>query len=150
MKTLVAIAVALAASIPALARAQTPPPGYYAPPPPPGYYAPPPGAYATPPSTGTGMIVTGSVFTGLGFINLATSPVCLTIQDSGTQTFCLGLSIGVGVAFAAIGIPLLVVGAGRRRAYLEWKKENGVAAHLTDLGFEPARGGGTATWHLTF
>jgi len=58
-----------------------PPPAYPPPPsayPPPGYGQPPPMSATPPPSRGTGYIVTGSIFLGIGVINLVTAPICMT------------------------------------------------------------------------
>jgi hypothetical protein len=107
-----------------------------------------PASGSEPPSKGTGMIVGGAVFTGLGVVNLATSPICLTstFETSNTKTLCLGLSLGLGIGFTLIGVPLLVAGASRRSRYLEWKQSHGALQTLTDIGFAPAPGGGMLTW----
>jgi hypothetical protein len=116
---------------------------YVAPPPPPGYGPPPP--------SGLGLIITGSVFTAIGGVNLLTAPICKTDAiASNVQDICLGASIGVGITFMVIGIPMLVVGVSRRNAYVEWKRGGGVAARLTDLAVAPVQGGGALTWHATF
>jgi hypothetical protein len=145
-----ALTFTVLAAASSLAHAQEPPPAYPPMPPAPGY-APMPPPVPPPPSTGTGLVVTGAIFTGVGGINLVTAPICKTsaIQPN-VQNLCLGLSIGLGVGFAAIGIPLLIVGIGKRDAYREWKKQNNVIGRLTDLGFAPAPGGGAVTWQTAF
>jgi hypothetical protein len=109
-------------------------------------YEPPP-----PPSNGVGLLVTGGIFTGVGAVNLLTAPICKTdLFSADTQTLCLGLSLGIGIPFVVVGIPLLVVGASRRGAYLEWKRSHGAATRLLDLDFKPVPGGGALTWHASF
>lgn len=128
-KTMAALSLAALMMTPRMVRAQDPAPGFEAPP------------------SGTGMLVTGAIFTGIGGINLLTSPICVTpVIQSSTKTICLGLSLGVGITFAVIGVPLLVVGAGRRSRYVEWKKSHGALGKLTDLGFAPTPGGALLTW----
>jgi hypothetical protein len=121
---------------------------YVAPPPPPPVYGPPP-------PSGLGLIITGSIFTAIGGVNLVTAPLCETSvfasnPQSNTQTLCLGLSLGIGITAAVIGIPMLVVGVNRRNAYREWKQAGGVVARLTDLGITPVPGGTALTWHADF
>jgi hypothetical protein len=111
-----------------------PPPGYAPAPPPPGYAPPPPGyGYAPPPSSGVGLIVTGSIFIGVGVLNLALAPVCKTDAVSkSSQDVCLYASLGVGIGFTAVGIPLAVVGGSRRRAYNRWRQSHPVMATLAE------------------
>lgn len=67
--------------------------------------------YGARPPSGTGLIVTGSIFTAIGGVNLLTAPICKTdLIAKDTQTVCLGASLGVGIGFVAIGIPMLLVG----------------------------------------
>jgi hypothetical protein len=105
-----------------------------------------------PPSTGIGMIVTGSILTGLGAVNLITAPICKTsaIPDPTSQDVCLGTSLVLGGAFAAVGIPLLLVGVNRHNRYVEWKRQHQALSALTDLGVAPTRGGAALTWHTSF
>jgi hypothetical protein len=113
---------------------------------PPVYVVPaPPGAYAPappPPSSGVGLIVAGSILLGLGVANLATAAICKTDAIArDLQDPCLYASIGVGVAFSGTGIPLLVVGASRRRAFKEWQRAHPVMAGLLEgVRLSTARG----------
>lgn len=104
------------------------------------------------PSSGVGMLVGGGVLTGLGGLNLLTSPICLTdvIRDRDTQKACLGASLVLGGVLLAIGVPLLVVGSSRRRTYQEWKRQHGALAKLADLAVAPQPGGAALTWKLAF
>ncbi|APR87453.1 hypothetical protein A7982_12802 [Minicystis rosea] len=147
-KPFVALAFAAATIAPSVAHAQqaygAPPP---LPPPPPGYAFP-----GEPPSNGLGLIITGSIFTGIGGINLLTSPICTSsaLISRSSRTPCLALSLGVGIGFLAAGIPMLVVGVGRRNAFRQWKQEHGIIGKLGDIGFTPAPGGGSMTWQTSF
>jgi hypothetical protein len=105
------------------------------------------------PSTGTGMIVTGSIFTGIGVANLITAPICKTSAISGrdTQDVCFGVSLTIGGVFTAIGVPLLLVGIHRHNNYVEWKREHPALAALSDVSVTPTRNGGAAlTWGTSF
>jgi hypothetical protein len=136
----------LAFSLAALAAAPSPAQAQYAP------YPPPPPVYVErPPSTGIGLIVTGSVFTGIGVVNLVTAPICKTsaIAQS-TQSLCLDASLVLAGITLAIGVPMLAVGVVRHNAYVEWKKSNSLAARLTDLGIAPVPGGGVLGWRTAF
>ncbi len=76
--------------------------------------------------------------------NLATAPLCtLSAIRSSAQPACIGTSIAFGVGLLAAGIPLVVVGASKRAAWLEWSKGSRV-------GVAPAPGGAAATWLWTF
>jgi hypothetical protein len=110
-----------------------------------------PPVYGTPPPpSGTGLIITGSIFTAIGGVNLLTAPICVTGAVSpDLQTVCLGAALGIGITFVVVGIPMLVVGVSRRNAYREWKRSGGFA-RLTDLDVTPVPGGSTLTWHATF
>lgn len=104
-----------------------------------------------PPPTGTGMLVTGSILTGVGAVNLLSSPLCKTsLIPSDTQDVCLGSSLVIGGVFAAVGIPLLLVGISRHNNYVEWKREHRAVALLTDVGVAPTPGGAALTWHASF
>jgi len=122
-------------AIPRPADAQMPPPSYSSEP---------------PPSSGVGLIVTGSIFVGVGAINLITAPICKTdlVQDS-VQNVCLGASLVIGGTFLAIGIPLLAVGVHKRNKFREWKQEHRLGA-LEGLGFAAASHGGALTWEAHF
>lgn len=77
------------------------------------------------PKTGMGTLIPGWVLVGFGALNLATSPLCRTsaVRES-DQDLCFNLSIGVGIAGFAIGIPLLIVGYGQRARFNEWKQRH--------------------------
>lgn len=104
-----------------------------------------------PPPTGTGMLVAGSILTGVGAVNLLTSPLCKTsMVPRDTQDVCLGSSLAIGGVFAAVGLPLLFVGISRHNNYVEWKRQNRAVALLTDVGVAPTPGGAALTWHASF
>ena len=110
--------------------------------------APPPIPQAAPralePSSGLLWLLAGSGLTAAGAVNLATAPVCtLSTIRSSAQPACLGTSIAFGVGLLAAGVPLLVVGVGKRSAWVEWSKSQRV-------GFAPAPGGAMAAWSWTF
>ena len=144
------------------ALAQDPPPPPAGPPPEVAPAAPPvvmvPGppppmmmgsqAGESPPSSGVGLLVTGAIFTGIGVLNLATAPICKTsvIQDN-TQDLCLGLSLGIGGGFVAIGLPLLIVGGSKRSTYNEWKLQHPVAS---GFGVNVGKSGGNLGWSASF
>ena len=105
-----------------------------------------------PPSTGLGLLIAGSVFTGIGALNLITAPICKTglIPQASTQNLCLAASLVLGGVTLVIGVPMLAVGASKRSKYKEWKQSQGVVARLTELGVAPVPGGATATWQTAF
>ncbi len=68
--------------------------------------------------TGTVLVILGSLGVAAGAGTLATTPLCrLSIIRSSAQPACIGTSIGVGAALAAVGIPLLVTGLHQRAAF---------------------------------
>jgi hypothetical protein len=77
-------------------------------------------ATAEPPS-GLGLLITGAVFSGIAAVNLVTSPLCATdfVSDS-NRGLCWGVQLGVVGAFAAVGLPLLVIGANQNAHHSEW------------------------------
>ncbi|RKH50474.1 hypothetical protein D7X55_03645 [Corallococcus sp. AB049A] len=104
-----------------------------------------------PPPTGTGMLVAGSILTGVGAVNLLTSPLCKTsMVPRDTQDVCFGSSLAIGGVFAAVGLPLLFVGISRHNNYVEWKRQNRAVALLTDVGVTPTPGGAALTWNASF
>ncbi|WP_375758427.1 hypothetical protein [Corallococcus exercitus] len=104
-----------------------------------------------PPPTGTGMLVTGSIMTGVGAVNLLTSPLCKTsMVPRDTQDVCLGTSLVIGGALTAVGVPLLLVGISRHNNYVEWKRQHRALAALTDVSIAPTRGGAALTWNASF
>jgi len=114
-------------------------------------YPLPPQALSLAPPTGIGLLVTGSVFTGLAAINLITAPVCVTgAIRRDVQGACLDASLIFAGITAAIGIPLLAVGVTRHNRYVDWKAGNSVAARFTDLGVTPMRSGAALTWQTAF
>jgi len=128
-RSLAALACAALVAAPSLACAQEP--------------------FEAPPS-GVGLLVAGGIFTGIGGINLITSPICLVEPfDSSTKNVCLGASLGIGITSLVVGVPMLIVGVNQRRRYVEWKNR-GMAGRLLDLGVAPAPGGGMLTWQGAF
>ncbi len=89
----------------------------------------PPVERPSPPPTGLSWLVVGSLATAGGVINLAGAPLCeLHIIRSTARTPCLVTSLGFGIGLAAVGIPLIVVGAGKRAAWLDWTRRMTVVA----------------------
>jgi hypothetical protein len=120
--------------LPAAAPAPPPPPMRTAQPAPQASWAEPPA------SRGVGYFVTGGIFTGLGVLNLATSPLA--------QTDVVRIaSLAVGGTLLAIGVPLLIVGGVKRSKYNDWKANHPVAA---GFGFSTANGGGSLTFNGQF
>jgi hypothetical protein len=150
MKNLTAFALALALTAPHLAHAEESPL-------PPAAASPAPAPLAvspveadgtsesdTPPSRGVGLLVAGGIFTGIGAINLLTSPICKTdlVGNRATQDACFTASLVLGGTFLAIGVPMLVVGGVKRSKFKRWQADHPLAA---GLGFSPATGGGALT-----
>jgi hypothetical protein len=78
------------------------------------------------PPSGTGGIITGSILTGVGALNLVTSPVCVTdvygeVVGSAGQSACLVSSLVIGGGMVAVGVPVLLVGLKHRQDYRAWK-----------------------------
>jgi hypothetical protein len=155
MKTIAAVVLAFSFSASSLAHAEEPdappppapaaeapvvlPAAAPAPPPPPMRMVQPdaPVSWEEPPaSRGVGYLVTGGIFTGIGVLNLATSPL---VQNDVVRI----VSLAVGGTFVAIGVPLIIVGAVKRGKYNEWKANQSVAA---GFGFITANGGGALTF----
>jgi hypothetical protein len=107
------------------------------------------GADEARPSTGVGQLVTGGIFTGIGAVDLLTSPICKTslIPNEAAQNSCLATSLISGGIFMAVGVPLLIVGGVKRSAYNRWKAEHPYAA---GVGFSTAKGSGTLTFSGQF
>jgi hypothetical protein len=101
-----------------------------------------------PPPGGVGLLIGGGILTGIGALNLATSPLCnTTLVQSRVQSLCFDTSLVFGGALLAIGVPMLIVGANERSAYREWKKAHPVAAGLS---IAPTPGGVALGWSTTF
>jgi hypothetical protein len=91
------------------------------------------GATDTRPSTGTGLIVTGWILTGIAVLNLATLPVCFAdFYPPESKDLCVVLSAVFAGAGTVVGVPLLIVGYNQRADYKAWKKRNGLIGHLLD------------------
>lgn len=83
-------------------------------------------------------LVTGGISLGLGVANIATAPLCeLHAIRASARSSCVAMSLAFGGAFLAAGIPLLVVGVGRRR-------------EVGQVGVAPTVGGALATWRTEF
>lgn len=102
----------------------------------------PPVSDVAPPSNGLALLLVGSGLLVAGVANVATSPLCLSssIRVS-AHTACLGTSLAFGVAFLGAGIPLVVVGALKRAAWVEWSRRGGVMVMPS---------GAAATWTMTW
>lgn len=103
------------------------------------------------PKTGMGTLIPGWVLVGIGALNLATSPICNTsaVKES-QQDLCFKLSLGVGIAGVAIGVPLLIVGYGQRSTFNEWKSRHPNASWLLNTQVALARDGATVLYNGSF
>ena len=91
-----------------------------------------------PPSRGIGLIIAGSVMTGLGVLNLASTAVCKTdfyvdLVDQDGADLCFVVSLAVGGGLSLIGIPLLITGLVQRSNYRAWKEQ-----HALDINVDVA------------
>ena len=127
--------------------AQQPPPTQYQPVQQPTPQAPPP-SYSPRPSTGLGPLISGSIFLGIGALNMLFTPVCvLSDLPDDTKNRCLATSLVGGGIFVAVGIPLVVVGAVKRRRYKEWRDTQ---YSLYGFSFTAARNSGGVAWNVRF
>lgn len=103
------------------------------------------------PKKGTGLIITGWIFVGVGALNLATSPLCHTdsVREE-DQDLCFKLSLGVAVAGAVVGIPLLIAGYNQKANYDEWKKRHSGSAWLLDTQLTLVEGGAALSYSRSF
>jgi hypothetical protein len=103
------------------------------------------------PKTGMGTLIPGWVLVGIGALNLATSPICNTsaVEES-QQDLCFKLSLGVGIAGVAIGVPLLIVGYGQRSTFNEWKSRHPNASWLLNTQVALTRDGATLLYSGSF
>ncbi|MCB9689964.1 MAG: hypothetical protein H6735_33295 [Alphaproteobacteria bacterium] len=86
----------------------------------------PPAVPTTPePRSGTGAIITGAIFTGVGALSVTDLATCLVLGDGVTASdpdSCLvydGFNAAVGFG---VGVPLLVSGLNRRKVHAAWKQ----------------------------
>jgi hypothetical protein len=77
------------------------------------------------PPSGLLWILGGAGLLALGVGNAAAAPGCYSVGNLKHPALCAGLSVGLGVAFLAAGIPLVVVGSRKRAAFLEWEHARG-------------------------
>ena len=113
------------------------------------------GAQESPPSKGTGLIITGAILTGVGAVNLATLPLCgeLYTEDSygedaeDLKNLCVYSTLIVGVGTLAVGVPLLVVGLNRRAEYRRWQEQHPAFA---GMGVVAGPGGALLGWRTEF
>lgn len=103
------------------------------------------------PKKGTGLIITGWIFVGVGALNLATSPLCHTdsVREE-DQDLCFKLSLGIAVAGAVVGIPLLIAGYNQKANYDEWKKRHPGTAWLLDTQLTLVEGGAALSYSRSF
>jgi hypothetical protein len=106
------------------------------------------------PSSGTGLIIAGSIITGIGGLNLLAIPLCYVIFDDSSydeaveyvysqyegdyvirestvddtketaRDICVIGSLAFGGVHVAVGLPLLIVGLNQRSDYNEWREKN--------------------------
>jgi hypothetical protein len=89
------------------------------------------------PSSGTGLIVAGSIIFGIGVLNLAFTPLCYVLFDDESYTvsrnvvsrdICVLSSLAFGGVMVAVGVPLLIVGFNKRSNYNKWRRKNRILA----------------------
>lgn len=105
-----------------------------------------------PPSKGTGYLITGAVLTGVGVVTVIGTP---SICDTGTgaattgksTTGCKNVGYIFGASFAAVGIPLIIIGSVKRSHYNTWLAEHPVVSGLSVTGLT---GGAALGWTTTF
>jgi hypothetical protein len=74
------------------------------------------------PSTGLGMLITGSILSGIGLASLGASvTVC---EDDSDPADCRGIAILASIATLGPGIPLFIVGMIRRSRHKTWEANN--------------------------
>jgi hypothetical protein len=99
------------------------------------------------PPSGLELLVTGSIVTGLAVVDLAAGPpVCVDyfsteVYPRSTRTACITATLVMGGMVTAVGIPLLVVGAGQSHRFKEWQRQH---PYLGSLTLAPIPGGGGA------
>jgi hypothetical protein len=93
------------------------------------------------PSSGMGLVIAGAVLTGVGVLNLATSPLCKNddlIANKKLQDTCFAAALVFGGVAVAVGVPLLIVGLSKHSTYEEWKKAHpgmaGLGVHAGESG----------------
>jgi hypothetical protein len=107
----------------------------------------------SPPSNGVGHIISGSILTGLGGLNLLTAPLCMVdtlFSDTDTQYGCLYASLIVGGTLTAVGIPLLVIGVNKRQRYKKWLEERTTVAALSRFSIIIHHNGSGLFWRGAF
>jgi hypothetical protein len=88
------------------------------------YYVPVavPPETAPEPSTGLGMLITGSILSGIGVASLGASvTVC---EDDSDPAACRGATVLLSLATLGPGIPLFIVGMMRRSRHKTWEATN--------------------------
>lgn len=114
-------------------------------------YAQPGYAYAAAPPSGLGLIIGGSILTGVGLISLATAPACASFYNeaSGNRGGCYASTVIVGLVGLGIGVPLLVIGAIRQARFNRWAHGGGYAL-LEGLTPTAGPGGGGMSWRYAW
>jgi hypothetical protein len=80
------------------------------------------GTTSEPPS-GIGLLVTGSILTADAAANLAGASLCQTgLVTDNNRSRCWALALGFVGVLAAVGVPLLVIGAGQRARHADWER----------------------------
>lgn len=103
------------------------------------------------PSSGVGFLISGGILTGLGVVNLATSPLCMTdLVKHKAQDECLIASLAAGGVMLAVGVPLLIVGGAKRSKFLEWQEQQPRRRPLPIVSFAPLEGGGRFVLQYSF
>jgi hypothetical protein len=111
-----------------------------------GYIAPEPPRITPPPPDGMKFITAGIVLVGAGTLDLVMSPVCATdFIRRDLHKACLGTTLGVASAALVVGIPLLVIGAGRRHKFLDWH-----AKHDAAFGISAGKDHGVLAFRASF
>jgi hypothetical protein len=126
------------------------------------------------PSSGTGLIIAGSIVTGIGVLNLLAAPLCYVLIDSDDEgddyvysiygddyeiestvddtkdtarDICVIGSLVFGGLHVVVGLPLLLVGLDKRSDYNEWREKN---PELAGFDLQVGKHRAVANWKTAF
>jgi len=105
------------------------------------------------PSSGMGLLITGSILTVVGALNMASSAACRSddlIEDATAQDVCFGAALTFGGIITAVGVPLLITGILKRKHYNDWRERHGVAQVLSEMRLVVSNRGAAMRWQRTF
>lgn len=92
-----------------------------------------PGSTSPAPSSGTGLIIAGSIVVGIGGNVMTTALICYFPYPVNSADECAILTLAAGGIIVAIGLPILIGGIKQRRAYNDWRKKNSSLARYRIL-----------------